>query len=301
MCWSSTTSIRRKTKAAPRPIPAAPAIPSIVRGRVHRPGSRLTPASPTSRIGASTMVSSGGSRSLEAREKRSTTTDSNRPSRTAPATIEGTSVTSWSPRASAADCMAAPRVVKKCPKYTGRPRPRPRASAAECGEYGEVGDGPGRQRAVHPALMFRRVETGGIPAPGEQHREPGGQGERQYQPAPGVVAEIPPAGHAGSGKQGEGHCQGRGRGVEAAAHPQGGGQRAIAAPNVLLELVDLGERVEGREERAEGDQREAAGGLERQSGSDPPGVRRQGAETNHVDDPVGASDRLEPHRWHRVQ
>src|SRR3954452_7178629 len=243
MCWSSTTSIRRKTKAAPRPMPAAPAIPSIVRGRVQRPGSRVTPASPTSRIGASTMVSSGGSSSLKPREKSSTMTDSNRPSRTAPATIDGTSVTSWSPRASAADCMVAPRVVKKCPKYTGRSRPRPRASAAKRGEHGEVGDGPGRQRAVHPALMVRGIETGGIPAPGEQHREPGGKGERQQQPAPGVVAEIPPAGHTGSGEQGEGDGQGRRRGVEAAAHSQRGGQGAITAPSVLLELVGLGERV----------------------------------------------------------
>ena len=30
MFWSSITSIRRKTTAAPRPIPAAPAMPSMV-------------------------------------------------------------------------------------------------------------------------------------------------------------------------------------------------------------------------------------------------------------------------------
>ena len=172
-------------------MPAAPPMPSMVRGRVQRPGSRVTPASPTRRIGASTMVSSGGSSSREPSEKRSTTTASNRPRRIAPATIEGTSVTSWSPRASAADCMAAPQKVRKCPKYTGRPHLRPRASGPERDQHGEVGDSPGRQRAVHPPLVVRGVEPARIPAPGEQHREPAAQRERQDRPAPGAVGRAP--------------------------------------------------------------------------------------------------------------
>src|SRR5262245_44450520 len=100
--------------------------------------------------------------------------------------------------------MAAPKKVRKCPKYTERLHRRPRASGAECGDDGQVGDGPGRERAVHPPLMPRNVEPARLPAPGKQHGEPGGEGECEDQPAPGLVADSPLGGDTGGCEYGEG-------------------------------------------------------------------------------------------------
>ncbi len=70
MFWSRTTSIRRNTKAAPNPIPAAPAIPSMVRARVQIPGRSVTGARPTSSRIARTAVSSGPDRKRDAKENK---------------------------------------------------------------------------------------------------------------------------------------------------------------------------------------------------------------------------------------
>jgi len=95
MFCSSVTSTRRNTIAAPRPIPAAPAIPSIVRGRVHSPGSMMTAASPTSTIRPIRSVWTGPFiSSRDASETSNTMTDSIKPSLTAPRTMAGTSVRS---------------------------------------------------------------------------------------------------------------------------------------------------------------------------------------------------------------
>src|SRR5215217_3484181 len=92
MFWSSMTSTSRNTAVAPRPIPAAPAIPSMVRGRVHNPGSMLTAASPITRMIPQTIVSTTPPSSREASENNRTAMLSSRPSLTEPATMAGTAL-----------------------------------------------------------------------------------------------------------------------------------------------------------------------------------------------------------------
>ncbi len=95
--------------AAARPMPAAPAIPSMVRGRVQSPGRNVTANSPASTITPSTAVwSTPFGRKRETSEITSTRTDSSSPSFTAPRTMAGTSVRSWSARSSTAECMPSP-------------------------------------------------------------------------------------------------------------------------------------------------------------------------------------------------
>src|SRR5690606_12685777 len=98
----------------------------------------------------------------------------------------------------------------------------------------------------------------------------------------------------GGGGGGEGH-------LERAAHAEHERERPIAAAAVLLELVELRERVECGEQRAESEDGKECPRLEWPAGQGPGGQRREGAEAPHVDEPVGAGHGLETERRHGVK
>src|SRR6478672_4329811 len=144
MFCSRVTSTRRNTPAAPGPIPAEPAMPSMLRGRVHRPGSRMTPARPTSTIAPiNTVWSTPFMSSRDTSETSSTMTDSSNPSLTEPRTIEGMSVRSWSACSCIADCMPSPGLVggggEVYAAVDGRAKGR---SGTPADDHDEVGDSP---------------------------------------------------------------------------------------------------------------------------------------------------------------
>ena len=115
---------------APSPMPAAPAMPSMVRARVQRPGSSVTGARPTTRMmaqhdGLDRPVEEAGGQREEEHGNGFEQAQLDR----ARARSKGTSVRSWSPCSSAAESMPSPERLEE-PKYTGRRRGRPRASGA---------------------------------------------------------------------------------------------------------------------------------------------------------------------------
>ena len=82
----------RKTPAAMSPIPAPPAIPSMVRARVQAPGRTMVAPTPTANSRLSRASSGGALSRLDTRAKRNTITDCMTPSLMPERTKWGTSV-----------------------------------------------------------------------------------------------------------------------------------------------------------------------------------------------------------------
>src|SRR2546427_8018031 len=113
----------------------------------------------------------------------------------------------------------------------------------------------------------------------------------------GAGAEPPP----GPAEQGERDERAGDRHGETRPHPEDESEGAVAATAVLLELIQLGERIEPREERAESEQHQCVPGVERPAGRRPGRERGKRPEAPHVDEPVHAGHGLEAERRHRVE
>src|SRR4051795_9554011 len=299
MFCKSTTSSRRKTPVAPSPIPAAPAIPSIVSGRVHNPGSMLTAARPTSTIKPQTMVSTGPASSRDATEKSSTSTASMRPSLTDPATIAGTAVRSWSLLTSAVEVISAPRVVGN-QVYRGRCCRAKGSLGCPCKHDCEVAQRPREERPIHTPLVLGWAHAPVSPEPRHQDSQPSQGCKSEYGPAPLFIGG-PLHLSRRPGKQGEGENHARHRQHQAPADANNPRQSAIAPAGVLLYLIDLGKRIERSKERTKRQQHQAPGRTNGSSRRRPAGIGRQGSEADHVDEPVDSRHGLEPKRRDRVQ
>ena len=192
MFCSSTTSIRRNTPAAPSPIPAAPAMPSMVRGRVQRPGSSVTAASPTRRMIAETMVStSAGEQTRGQREQEHDDGLEQAELDRTPRRSTGTSVGRNRRAASAAESCRL-RAMEEVPKYTGRPRGRPRAVRLPTPATTATSvTAQARERPVHPALMVRGVEP--CRRPGRQGTSTARPREQPRAPSAASASVVGPA------------------------------------------------------------------------------------------------------------
>src|SRR5579859_2113799 len=91
------------------------------------------------------------------------------------------------------------------------------------------------------------------------------------------------------------------RGPEARAHAEYQGKCAVAPTAVLIELIQLSEWIEPREQRTESEQHQAMARVERATRRRPGGVRRERTEPPHVDDPIHTRYRFEAKRRNGIQ
>ena len=140
------------------------------------------------------------------------------------------------------------------PKYTQRPHGRAKGrQVPQASDDDDVGDGPRRERPVHPPLVIRRASRpasrrqGAAPraqaASAEQQARPSARRRRRRRASP----PEPPAAAKSANASPRAASAARG----SAGRPSTRGQGAVAAADVLLELVDLGERVQRGKQGAE--------------------------------------------------
>src|SRR6476661_3987815 len=130
-------------------------------------------------------------------------------------------------------------------KYTQPPTGEPRGSRTPGQDDDEVGDGPRAQGPVHPALVIGRAPPRPPGAPWQQHGRPGAEGQEQSGPAPEVGRPASPARPStGQHEDRKGEPGAGDRDRKTAPDAERRSQGAIAAADVLLYLIDLGERVQ---------------------------------------------------------
>src|SRR5690242_4032079 len=153
---------------------------------------------------------------------------------------------------------------------------------------------PRCKRTVHPALVLPRTPRRVPEQPRQQHRQP--QYERCDQPsAVSRQRDRRPR------ERPEGQQCAYDRHNQARPHPQNQRQRAVAATPVLIELIQLRQRIEPGKQGAECKQDQSVTQVERTAGGGPGRVRRERAEPPHVDDPIHTGDRFETKWRHRVE
>src|SRR6266581_2967717 len=290
---NTTMSIAMNTIVPTSPVAAAPAIPSPWRAADHWAGRKLaaTPAART--MSASTPLRRppvAGTRREAARN--STTASAVMTPILAPPTVTVRKSERSVPAGAAVADMLSP-----LPGWMSRSaKSKPVASAGKHQQDREIGHRPRAERPVHAALVIGRGPAGLPRVPRPEHDEPGR--ERHHQQHGGGAGAEPPPGPA---EQGERDERAGDRYRETRPHPEDESEGAVAATAVLLELIQLGERIEPREERAESEQHQRVPGVERPAGRRPGRERGKRPEAPHVDEPVHAGHGLEAERRHRVE
>src|SRR5688500_2206962 len=176
------------------------------------------------------------------------------------------------------------------PKYSPPTAYRPRDCALRCPcrKHRGVGGRPRAERQIHATLVARWGAGFRLRAPWNEDGQPDTEGRGQDREAPRAPGSSPVAQESRSAEQGERSRDRSDGNVQTAPHAEPKGERPISAPTVFVGLIELRQRIEGGEQRTEGEQYHHLRARHRKAGGRPPCVRCYRAKTPHVDEPVGA-------------
>src|SRR2546428_711139 len=149
--------------------------------------------------------------------------------------------------------------------------------------------------------MMARREAQHPDAPWYQHHPPGERCHDERNPSPPVSGNSPPGSHRGGDEEQEGDDRRADGGVEASLYSEDRRERSIPSSDILLELIQLRERIQRGEERTEGQEHEPSRGVDGDPGGRPSRIGGDGPEPPHVDHPIGTRDRLETKWRHRIE
>ena len=109
--------------------------------------------------------------------------------------------------------------------------------------YGDIGHRPGKQRLIHPALVLPGGHAAFPAQPGHQHQRPGQRRQRQHIQRQ-LSSCSPPACVVPPSEQNEGADCSSWTTIRLFRRTQGERQRPVTPAGILLELIDLGQRIE---------------------------------------------------------
>src|SRR5213080_1915420 len=238
-------SIAVKTTVPHNPMAAAPAMPSTCRASVSRPGRRLTAIPAVSTISASSRLCGTSAGTCWDTARNATTAAAV----STPIWVPPTMTVRKSERSAVAGVAVADMRPRLLVRKVGFAKSKRAVSAGKHSEDCNVRHRPSGQGPIHPALMLDRGEAGVPRVPGREHAEPHRQRHTQRR------GRCPRAQHdRGPHEQRKRHEHAGDRDAETPPHAEDQRQGPIAPPAVFVQLIQLGERIEPREQGAKAEQ-----------------------------------------------